>query len=52
MGPSGSVTGIDMTDEQLKTARENVDAWMRALGYTKPNLSFVKGELRQGRAKS
>ncbi|KAJ2802099.1 hypothetical protein H4R21_002549, partial [Coemansia helicoidea] len=25
VGPSGSVTGVDMTDEQLQTARENIE---------------------------
>ncbi|KAJ1935847.1 Arsenite methyltransferase, partial [Kickxella alabastrina] len=42
VGPQGSVTGIDMTDEQLQTARENIDAFGQTLGY-QPNLKFLTG---------
>ncbi|KAI8318454.1 hypothetical protein GQ54DRAFT_84273, partial [Martensiomyces pterosporus] len=37
VGPQGSVVGVDMTDEQLQTARESIAAYSQALGYT-PNL--------------
>lgn len=43
VGESGSVIGIDMTDEQLDVARAHVDAYTATLGYAKPNLKFVKG---------
>lgn len=43
VGESGSVTGIDMTAEQLATARENVDAMTSKLGYSKPNMQFLEG---------
>ncbi|KAJ1725167.1 hypothetical protein LPJ61_005666, partial [Coemansia biformis] len=42
VGPTGSVTGIDMTDEQLQTARENIKEFGKVLGYM-PNLRFVAG---------
>ncbi|KAJ1860896.1 hypothetical protein LPJ73_001189 [Coemansia sp. RSA 2703] len=41
-GPQGSVTGIDMTDEQLEVARTNVSAYAESLGYT-PTLRFLPG---------
>jgi SAM-dependent methyltransferase len=44
VGPEGSVTGIDMTDEQLEVANRYVEEYCcKTLGYTKPNLKFVKG---------
>ncbi|KAJ2522154.1 hypothetical protein GGI11_001807 [Coemansia sp. RSA 2049] len=46
VGPSGSVTGIDMTDEQLEVARDNVAAFGRTLGY-RPNLRFVTGYIEE-----
>ncbi|KAK9760618.1 hypothetical protein K7432_015181 [Basidiobolus ranarum] len=42
VGSTGAVTGIDMTDEQLKVARKNIDLYAEKLGY-QPNLRFVKG---------
>ncbi|KAI9504443.1 hypothetical protein GGI25_003289 [Coemansia spiralis] len=42
VGPSGEVIGVDMTDEQLRVAREFVPEYSRALGY-QPHLRFVKG---------
>jgi len=45
VGERGSVTGIDMTEEQLATAREHVDEWTRALGYREPNMRFIRGEI-------
>ncbi|KAJ1784306.1 hypothetical protein LPJ62_004693 [Coemansia sp. RSA 2167] len=49
VGPQGSVTGVDMTDELLQTARENIDAFGTALGYT-PNLKFVTGYIEELKA--
>lgn len=43
VGPQGSVTGIDMTAEQLTTAREHIGAFTADLGYDKPNLRFLEG---------
>ncbi|ORX96339.1 methyltransferase type 11 [Basidiobolus meristosporus CBS 931.73] len=42
VGPTGSVTGIDMTDEQLEVARRNIGEYASKLGYS-PNLRFIKG---------
>ncbi|KAJ1999555.1 hypothetical protein GGI04_004525 [Coemansia thaxteri] len=42
VGPGGEVIGIDMTDEQLRVAREWVPEYARTLGY-QPHLRFVKG---------
>jgi len=44
VGPGGKVVGVDMTDEQLETARAHIDEYSETLGY-KPNLSFVKGHI-------
>mmetsp|Transcript_62827 Transcript_62827/g.172252 ORF Transcript_62827/g.172252 Transcript_62827/m.172252 type:complete len:391 (+) Transcript_62827:162-1334(+) len=43
VGPTGSVTGVDMTQEQLDTATEHVTDFTKAMGYPKENLRFVKG---------
>lgn len=47
VGESGSVVGIDMTDEQLDVARAHVDSYSAALKYQKPNLKFVKGYIER-----
>lgn len=47
VGQSGSVVGIDMTDEQLDVARAHVDSYSAALGYKKPNMKFVKGYIER-----
>lgn len=44
VGPKGSVTGVDMTDEQLEVANRHVEAYTTGtLGYPEANLSFKKG---------
>eukprot|EP00755_Sulcionema_specki_P005030 Sspe_Gene.4731::Locus_1557_Transcript_4_5_Confidence_0.222_Length_1590::g.4731::m.4731/K07755/AS3MT; arsenite methyltransferase len=47
VGEKGSVTGIDMTDEQLDVARAHIDEYTKKLGYAKPNLRFVKGYIEK-----
>ncbi|PVU93268.1 hypothetical protein BB559_003363 [Furculomyces boomerangus] len=42
VGHTGEVTGIDMTDELLDIARNNIDEYANILGY-RPHLNFVKG---------
>uniref|UniRef100_A0A7S3ABV5 Arsenite methyltransferase n=1 Tax=Rhodosorus marinus TaxID=101924 RepID=A0A7S3ABV5_9RHOD len=42
-GPSGTVTGVDMTEEQLQVANAHVSEYTKILGYPKPNLRFVSG---------
>ncbi|KAJ2707260.1 hypothetical protein FB645_000937 [Coemansia sp. IMI 203386] len=46
VGPNGSVTGVDMTDEQLQTARDNIDEYGKTLGY-KPNMRFLTGYIEE-----
>ncbi len=46
VGEDGHVTGVDMTDAQLKVARKHVESYcVGALGYAKSNMTFVKGEI-------
>jgi ubiquinone/menaquinone biosynthesis C-methylase UbiE len=42
-GHAGSVIGLDMTDEQLQVARKHVQDYTELLGYSRPNMQFVKG---------
>jgi len=42
-GPKGRIIGVDMTDEQLETARRHVDYQARAFGFDEPNVTFIKG---------
>jgi ubiquinone/menaquinone biosynthesis C-methylase UbiE len=37
------VIGVDMTDEQLAVARAHVDWHTQRYGYSKPNVTFLKG---------
>lgn len=43
VGPSGHVIGVDMTDEQLAVARDNIAPHMKNFGYDEPNIEFRKG---------
>eukprot|EP00894_Picocystis_sp_ML_P004325 jgi/Pico_ML_1/54842/g701.t2 len=46
VGSKGTVTGVDMTDQQLDVANRYVDEYCtKTLGYDKPNMKFVKGEI-------
>jgi len=45
VGEAGSVTGVDMTDEQLAVARGHAEEWRAELGHAESNLKFVKGEI-------
>ncbi|KAJ1724070.1 hypothetical protein LPJ53_001644 [Coemansia erecta] len=46
VGPQGSVTGIDMTDEQLQVARDSVGEYAATLGYT-PRMHFLSGYIEK-----
>ncbi|KAJ2809054.1 hypothetical protein H4R20_000418 [Coemansia guatemalensis] len=46
VGPEGSVTGIDMTDEQLQVARDSIGEFEKTLGYA-PKLRFVTGYIEE-----
>jgi len=43
VGETGSVVGIDMTNEQLSVARQHVGWHMDKFGYKKPNVEFIQG---------
>lgn len=45
VGPKGKVVGLDMTDEQLGTARQHADEYCKKLGYPQSNLSFKHGHI-------
>ncbi len=43
VGESGHVTGVDMTAEQIGTARAHLDWHRQRFGYAKSNVAFVDG---------
>ena len=43
VGETGHVIGVDMTEEQLETARKYEDFHREAFGYEKSNVTFKKG---------
>lgn len=43
VGPSGRVIGVDMTEEQLGTARSYIDYQTDKFGFQKPNIEFLQG---------
>lgn len=45
VGESGRVIGLDMTEEQLATARDQVEPHMDNFGFDEPNVEFWKGEI-------
>jgi arsenite methyltransferase len=47
VGKYGNVTGIDMTDEQLKIANGYIDYHTKEYGYDKNNINFVKGYIEK-----
>jgi len=47
VGPGGEIVGVDMTDEQLATARAHVDWHMARFGYPKPNVRFLQGYIEK-----
>ena len=47
VGARGNVVGVDMTDEQLATAKTHKDWHMQQFGYGQPNVRFLKGYLEK-----
>ena len=47
VGPSGDVVGVDMTDEQLETAKAHVAWHQERFGYERANVRFLKGYIER-----
>ncbi len=47
VGEKGSVTGVDMTDEQLEVANRHLDFHKDAFGYEQSNVRFLKGNIEK-----
>jgi arsenite methyltransferase len=45
VGPTGEIVGVDMTDEQLATARAHLDWHTESFGYAKSNVRFLNGTI-------
>lgn len=43
VGESGTVIGIDMTEEQLEVAKRHIDYHTDKFRYKKPNVKFIQG---------
>ena len=47
VGETGSVVGVDMTDEQLAVANEYIEYHREKFGYAQSNVSFLKGNIER-----
>ena len=47
VGESGSVVGVDMTDEQLDVANKYIDHHTEVFGYKTSNVKFLKGNIEK-----
>ncbi len=47
VGESGSVLGVDMTEEQLSIAQKHIDYHAKKFGYAKPNTEFRLGYIER-----
>ncbi|XP_061576287.1 arsenite methyltransferase [Cololabis saira] len=47
VGPSGHVTGIDMTEELITASRQYVEYHQEKFGYEKPNVTFVQAYMEK-----
>lgn len=47
VGENGSVVGVDMTEEQLETARKYTDWHKEKFGYAKGNVEFKQGYIER-----
>ncbi|XP_028391152.1 arsenite methyltransferase-like [Dendronephthya gigantea] len=50
VGKDGFVTGVDMTEEQLKVAKKHIPYHMEKFGYDKPNVVFKLGYIENLKA--
>jgi SAM-dependent methyltransferase len=46
-GPEGEVVGVDMTHEQLATARDHTGWHMERFGYSRANVRFLQGYIEE-----
>lgn len=47
VGETGSVVGIDMTDEQLEVANQHLEYHREAFGFKQLNVRFIKGYIEK-----
>ncbi|XP_070827368.1 arsenite methyltransferase-like [Chaetodon trifascialis] len=47
VGPSGHVTGIDMTEELVIASRQYIEYHRNKFGYKEPNVTFVLGYMEK-----
>ncbi len=47
VGPTGRVVGVDMTSEQLETARRHVNFHTHKFGFSEPNVEFKQGYIEK-----
>ncbi|MEM1397691.1 MAG: methyltransferase domain-containing protein, partial [Pseudomonadota bacterium] len=47
VGPSGHVTGVDMTPEQLEVARRHQDWHKQRFGFNETNVTFMDGDIER-----
>jgi len=45
VGEAGHVVGVDMTQEQIDVANNNIEFHRDAFGYKKSNVEFIKGNI-------
>ncbi|KAK5868580.1 hypothetical protein PBY51_009580 [Eleginops maclovinus] len=47
VGPSGHVTGVDMTEELITASRQYIEYHQKKFGFEKPNITFVQGYMEK-----
>lgn len=47
VGPTGHVTGLDMTEELVSASRQYIEYHQKTFGYEKPNVTFVQGYMEK-----
>ncbi|XP_030009043.1 arsenite methyltransferase [Sphaeramia orbicularis] len=47
VGPSGYVTGLDMTEELIAVSRQYIEYHQQKFGYKEPNVTFVQGYMEK-----
>ncbi|XP_028276246.1 arsenite methyltransferase [Parambassis ranga] len=47
VGPSGHVTGVDMTEELITVSRQYIEYHQKMFGYEEPNVTFVHGYMEK-----